>query len=195
MIRKIFARAFLSFLICMTAFLVAYNQTATESRNGNKKTDEVTVYVSTDRVFSEPVLKAYERQTGVKVNAVYDTEETKSTGLANRLLAEKNNPQADVFWSNEPVRTLVLESRGALTPYKSPNAEGIPATFKDPEGYWTGFSARASFPFKRMFRIALVTPLVVPPYILALAWIYIGGPAGIVARLFGRDPLSEWTYS
>lgn len=55
--------------------------------------------------------------------------------------------------------------------------------------------ARASFPFKRMLRIALVTPLVVPPYILALAWIYIGGPAGIVARLFGCDPLSEWTYS
>ena len=55
--------------------------------------------------------------------------------------------------------------------------------------------ARASFPFKRMLRIALVAPLVVPPYILALAWIYIGGPAGIVARLFGRDPLSEWTYS
>src|SRR5262245_46380259 len=142
-IRKIFARAFLSFLIGMTAFLVACNsQGATGSRNANKKTNEVTVYVSTDRVFSEPILQTYERKTGVKVNAVYDTEETKSTGLANKLLAEKNNPQADVFWSNEPVRTLVLESRGVLRPYRSPNAEGIPATFKDPKGYWTGFSAR-----------------------------------------------------
>ena len=70
----------------------------------------VTVYVSTDRVFSEPVLREYERRSGVTVNAVYDTEETKSTGLANRLLAEKARPQADVFWSNEPVRTLVLKS-------------------------------------------------------------------------------------
>src|SRR5215203_3218946 len=69
----------------------------------NKSANEVTIYVSTDRVFSEPILQAYEQKTGVKVNAVYDTEETKSTGLANRLLAEKNNPQADVFWSNEPV--------------------------------------------------------------------------------------------
>jgi len=127
----------------MTAFLVACNpQGATGSRNANEKTDEVTIYVSTDRVFSEPILKAYEQKTGVKVNAVYDTEETKSTGLANKLLAEKNNPQADVFWSNEPVRTLVLKSRGALAPYKSPNADGIPGTFKDPETYWTGFSAR-----------------------------------------------------
>src|SRR5512145_228551 len=102
----------------------------------------VTIYVSTGRVFSEPVLREYERRSGVKVNPVYDTEETKSTGLANRLLAEKARPQADVFWSNEPVRTLVLKSRDVLAPYKSPSAEGISAALRDPEGYWTGFSAR-----------------------------------------------------
>src|SRR5919106_443630 len=102
----------------------------------------VTIYVSTDRVFSEPVLREYERRSGVEVNPVYDTEETKSTGLANRLLAEKPRPQADVFWSNEPVRTLVLKSRGVLAPYKSPSAEGIPAALVDPDSYWTGFSAR-----------------------------------------------------
>ena len=102
----------------------------------------VTIYVSTDRVFSEPVLREYEKRTGVRVNAVYDTEETKSTGLANRLIAEKARPQADVFWSNEPVRTLVLKSRQVLAPYRSPSADGIPAALVDPEGYWTGFSAR-----------------------------------------------------
>ena len=102
----------------------------------------VTVYVSTDRVFSEPILREYERRSGVAVNAVYDTEETKSTGLANRLLADQTRPQADVFWSNEPVRTLVLKSRGVLATYRSPSAEGIPDVLRDPEGYWTGFSAR-----------------------------------------------------
>jgi len=115
----------------------------TGSNGANTTAGEVTIYVSTDRVFSEPILRAYEQQSGVHVNAVYDTEETKSTGLANKLLAEKNRPQADIFWSNEPVRTLVLKRNGVLAPYKSPNAEGIPATFKDPEGYWTGFSARS----------------------------------------------------
>jgi iron(III) transport system substrate-binding protein len=115
----------------------------TGSNGANTTAREVTIYVSTDRVFSEPILRGYEQQSGVRVNAVYDTEETKSTGLANKLLAEKNRPQADVFWSNEPVRTLVLKRNGVLTPYKSPNAEGIPATFKDAEGYWTGFSARS----------------------------------------------------
>jgi len=102
----------------------------------------VTIYVSTDRVFSEPVLREYERRSSVQVNAVYDTEETKSTGLANRLLAEKTRPRADVFWSNEPVRTLVLKSRNVLASYRSPSAEGIPSALVDPDGYWTGFSAR-----------------------------------------------------
>jgi iron(III) transport system substrate-binding protein len=113
-----------------------------DASNRNASANAVTVYVSTDRVFSEPVLREYERQSGTTVNAVYDTEETKSTGLANKLLAEKDRPQADVFWSNEPVRTLILKSRGVLAPYLAPNAHAIAATFKDPEGYWTGFSAR-----------------------------------------------------
>jgi iron(III) transport system permease protein len=55
--------------------------------------------------------------------------------------------------------------------------------------------AHAGFPLKRLLRMALVTPLVIPPYILALSWIYIGGPAGLIAKLFGRDLLSGWTYS
>ena len=100
---------------------------------------QVTAYVSADRPFSEPIMREYEQRTGVRVDVVYDTEETKSTGLANRLLAEAQRPQADVFWSNEPVRTLVLKSRGVLAPYRSPAAQGIADTFKDPEGYWTGF--------------------------------------------------------
>ena len=122
------------------AVIVSASCGRTDAPGGSARS--VTVYVSTDRVFSEPVLDEYERRSGVTVNAVYDTEETKSTGLANRLFAEQGRPQADVFWSNEPVRTLVLKSRGVLAPYRSPSADGIPDVLRDPEGYWTGFSAR-----------------------------------------------------
>lgn len=122
--------------------VVAASACGRPESTGNSGERIVTIYVSTDRVFSEPVLREYERRSGVKVNAVYDTEETKSTGLANRLIAESARPQADVFWSNEPVRTLVLKSRGILAPYRSPGAEGIPGALVDPGAYWTGFSAR-----------------------------------------------------
>jgi len=103
----------------------------------------VVVYVSHDQVFSEPVIKDFQRDTGVKVRAIYDTEETKSTGAMNRLISEKSNPQADVYWANEPVRAEVLRQQGIAAPYVSPNADGVPASFKDPNGYWTGFAARA----------------------------------------------------
>ena len=127
----------------MVAVLVAAASTSCRSpERAETATRTVTVYVSTDRVFSEPILQEYQRRSGVTVNAVYDTEETKSTGLANRLLAEKARPQADVFWSNEPVRTLVLKSRDVLAPYRSPSAAGIPAALIDPDGFWSGFSAR-----------------------------------------------------
>src|SRR5688572_12816680 len=127
----------------ISSVLVLCGLAACQSANQSQSTGRtVTIYVSTDRVFSEPVLREYEKRTGVRVNTVYDTEETKSTGLANRLIAEQARPQADVFWSNEPVRTLVLKSRGVLAAYRSPSAEGIPSALIDPEGYWTGFSAR-----------------------------------------------------
>lgn len=111
-------------------------------RGSGSGANSVVIYVSHDRVFSEPILKDFERDTGVQVRALYDTEETKSAGLMNRLLGEKNNPQADVYWANEPIRADVLRQRGVSTPYRSPSAEGIAAQFRDPKDYWTGFSAR-----------------------------------------------------
>ena len=104
---------------------------------------EVVVYTSVDQVFSEPIFKEFERQSSIAVRAVFDTEETKSTGVLNRLIGEAASPQADVFWSGDPVRPFVLAKRGLVQPYLSPNAAGIPAAFKAADGTWTGFAARA----------------------------------------------------
>jgi iron(III) transport system substrate-binding protein len=104
---------------------------------------EVVVYTSVDQVFSEPVFKEFERQSGIAVRAVFDTEETKSTGVLNRLIAEASSPQADVFWSGDPVRPFLLLKRGLAEPYLSPSAAGIPAAFKATDGAWAGFAARA----------------------------------------------------
>ena len=127
----------------MRRFLVALFIIPIFSCSRNEKENVVVVYVSEDRVFSEPILKDFERKTGIKVKAIYDTEEAKSTGIMNRLIAEKEHPRADVYWANEPIRAEVLKQKGIAQPYISPNAEGISEKFRDPEGYWTGFSARA----------------------------------------------------
>lgn len=76
----------------------------------------VVVYAAQDRVFAEPMFAAFTRETGIEVRPVYDNEATKTTGLANRLLAEAARPQADVWWSNEEMRTRQLLREGVLLP-------------------------------------------------------------------------------
>jgi iron(III) transport system substrate-binding protein len=101
------------------------------------------VYTSVDQPYAEPILAAFERDSGIRVRAVYDVEASKTTGLVNRLLAERASPQADVFWSSEVVQMILLEESGVLSPYSSPMAQDLPREYRDPEGDWTGFAARA----------------------------------------------------
>ena len=147
-----------------------------------KNGPEVVVYTSVDQVFSEPILKDFEKESGIKVKAVYDTEETKSTGVLNRIIAEQNHPQADVFWSGDPIRTVVLKQKGLTRPYFSPEAKTIPEIFKDPDGHWTGFSARARVLIynKKNFK-----NLPVPQSIFDLTQAIYKGKFGIANPLFG----------
>jgi iron(III) transport system substrate-binding protein len=56
---------------------------------------------------------------------------------------EKRSPQADIFWSNEFAQTLLLKEKGILSPYTPKNADSLPRSLVDAEGYWTGFGGRA----------------------------------------------------
>lgn len=69
---------------------------------------EVILYAAQDQVYAEPILRDFERQTGLKVRAIYDSEANKTVAIANRLLAERARPQCDVFWGNEELRTRQL---------------------------------------------------------------------------------------
>jgi iron(III) transport system permease protein len=55
--------------------------------------------------------------------------------------------------------------------------------------------ARSDVPFRRIVRILLSVPLVIPPYVLALSWILLTSPSGVLARILGRDVLSSYTYN
>jgi iron(III) transport system substrate-binding protein len=147
---------------------------------------EVVVYTSVDQVFSEPVFRAFETESGIRVRAVFDTEETKSTGVLNRLIAEGDHPQADVFWSGDPVRPFVLMKRGLVEAYRSPQAAGLPDLLCAADGSWTGIAARA--------RVLLVNRRLVPPAdtprsirdLAAPRW---KGTAAIANPLFGTTTM------
>jgi len=110
--------------------------------SGCNPEETVVIYTSVDRNYSEQVFNEFENRTGIKVLAVYDTEASKTTGLVNRLVEEKNHPIADVFWNGEFAQTILLKKNEVLAPYQSENAKGIPDNYKDSEGYWTAFGGR-----------------------------------------------------
>lgn len=115
----------------------------------------VVVYTSVDQIFSEPILKAFEKETSIDVRAVYDVEASKTVGLEKRLVAEKRRPRADVFWNSEYLRTIRLEKAGVLAPLPSETVASVPAAYRSPGGHWAGFGVRA--------RVFVVNTDLVPP--------------------------------
>ncbi|MBX6315477.1 MAG: extracellular solute-binding protein [Isosphaeraceae bacterium] len=105
--------------------------------------DQVVVYSAQDQEFARPLLEAYEKRTGVEVVPKFDTESTKTVGLANLIIEEAGRPRCDLFWNNEILNTLRLKEKGLLAPFQPANAADIPETFRAKDGTWYGFAARA----------------------------------------------------
>ncbi len=143
---------------------------------------EVVVYTALDRQFSEPILREFETRTGIRALPVFDTESTKTVGLANRIRAEAARPRCDVFWNNEIVNTFRLKREGLLQPCRPAGAERYPAQYRDADGYWHGFAARA--------RVLLVNTEFVPETARPTSIRDLGdsrwrGRTGIAKPLFG----------
>ncbi|TAN43565.1 MAG: extracellular solute-binding protein [Nitrospirae bacterium] len=122
------------------SFLILFISFLSGCKSGERS---VVVYVSVDQVYAEPILKAFEKETGIRVRAVYDVEAAKTTGLTTRLIAEKDHPRADVFWNNEFAQTLRLKEQGVLASFRPASASELPETFRDPSGFWFGLGGRA----------------------------------------------------
>src|SRR5262245_48187474 len=116
--------------------LVAAGCTRSDPGAGGRPT--VTVYSALDREFAEPVLQAYEKETGVRISAKFDVESTKTVGLTNLIAAEAARPRCDLFWNNEILNTLRLKEKGLLAPFHPAHAAELPDTFKAKDGTWYG---------------------------------------------------------
>jgi iron(III) transport system substrate-binding protein len=140
------------------------------------------VYTALDREFSEPIFQAFERDTGIQVLAKYDVESTKTVGLVNAIIQERNRPRCDLFWNNEILHTLRLKKLGLLAPYASEAGRRFPVAFRSADDDWYGFAARV--------RVLIVNTRVVPEdqrprSILDLVKPEWRGRVGIAKPLFG----------
>jgi iron(III) transport system substrate-binding protein len=103
---------------------------------------QVVVYCSVDQEIAEPILAQFEKQTGIRAAARYDTEASKTVGLAQKLRAESARPAADVFWSGEIFYTIRLADEGLFEAYSSETTKDWPGQFRDAGNRWYGFALR-----------------------------------------------------
>lgn len=168
----------------------------------------VTLYSSVDSAFLKLVVDAFQAETGLRCLTVGDTEATKTFGLVNRLLAERDRPRADVWWSSEPFGTIRLASEGVLEPYTSPaEARVFPETgrwpdhLRDRNRTWYGFGQRGrvlGYAADRAPTAATIRSIGVLPHCglrLGLARPAFGTTRGHLACLtdrFGPDLVRNW---
>lgn len=105
--------------------------------------DAVVIYVSADEQIARPILETFTRETGIAVRPLFDTEATKTTGLASRLRREHDAPRADVFWSSEPYAVNQLADEGVLQAVSSDVLDAHAPRWRDPAGRWFAFAGRA----------------------------------------------------
>ncbi|ATF15033.1 putative 2-aminoethylphosphonate ABC transporter substrate-binding protein [Brevibacillus sp. HB1.2] len=101
---------------------------------------EITVYTALEDDQIKTYLESFKaKYPDVKVNIVRD-----STGIITaKLLAEKDNPQADVVWGTAATSLLVLEQQGMLEGYSPKGIEKVSPEFKDSKepASWVGIDA------------------------------------------------------
>lgn len=76
--------------------------------------------------------------TGIKIQAEFAPQQE----WQQKLLANKGNPGADLFWSDNTIDLAVLSGLGLFETYESPFAVTLPDYARDSEGRWHGLTER-----------------------------------------------------
>ncbi len=119
-------------LACAAASLVALPVAA--SAQG-----DVNVYSYREGKLIQPLLDAFTKDTGIKVNVV-----SASSGLEQRIKTEGANSPADVLLTVDIGRLEDAVQAGITQPIKSDVLEKVVLPqYRDPEGHWYGISMRA----------------------------------------------------
>jgi iron(III) transport system substrate-binding protein len=102
--------------------------------------EEVNIYSGRHYRSDEDLFRKFTDQTGIRVNLVKaDTDQ-----LINRLKLEGANTRADLLITADAGRMMATMNEGLLQPITSEKALNIvPAYFRDPDGFWVGFTKRA----------------------------------------------------
>lgn len=101
--------------------------------------NEVNVYSYRQPYLIEPMLKDFEKETGIKVNVIFADK-----GLVERVKQEGELSPADVLLTVDISRVMQIVNEGLAQPFTSKVLdENIPAQYRDSDGKWYGLTTRA----------------------------------------------------
>jgi iron(III) transport system substrate-binding protein len=115
----------------------------------------VVLYCATDREIAQELIDQFEKETGIRVEAKFDTEAAKAVGLVQAIRQEKNQPRCDVLWGGGALFCTILANDGCLAPVPDDLIAAHGTAPRDPQGRWLGFAAA--------YRVLIVNTNVFPP--------------------------------
>jgi iron(III) transport system substrate-binding protein len=118
----------------------------------------VNLYSARHYQTDEALYQNFTKETGIKINRI----EASDDQLIERLKSEGPNSPADVLLIVDAARLAQAQDLGLFQPVKSKSLdERIPASMRDPDGHWFGFSSRARV---IVYNKAMVNPADVATY-------------------------------
>jgi iron(III) transport system substrate-binding protein len=161
-------RLFMLMIFTLSVILAACGQPlppqapATTSSSAEALSGALVIYSGRSEPLIQPVIDAFQaRYPEVKVLLKAGS----NSQLANALLEEKSNPQADLFITTELFTIQSLARQGVFQPYRPRGGDRLPAQFVDPDHLWTGLTQRARV---IMYNTDRVTPEAAPKSLLEL---------------------------
>jgi iron(III) transport system substrate-binding protein len=112
---------------------------------------EVNLYTTRETGLIQPLLDAFTKSTGIKVNAIFVKD-----GLIERVKAEGPNSPGDVLMTVDFGGLIDAVAQGVTQPVRSEAlAAAIPANLRDPDGHWYALSLRARLVYASKDRVPL----------------------------------------
>jgi iron(III) transport system substrate-binding protein len=128
-------------LLAVVVVAIRRHQTRGSSGEQTSEKPSVVLYCATDREIAQDLIDEFEKETGIHVEAKFDTEAAKAVGLVQAIRQEKSHPQCDVLWGGGAFFCTILANEGCLARVPEDLIQAHRSAPLDAQGRWLGFAA------------------------------------------------------
>ena len=106
---------------------------------GTAHADELVIYSGRSKSLVAPIIKQFEKETGIKVKVRYGN----TAQLAVALLEEQSKSPADLFWAQDAGALGAINKEGLFNALPESILSKVPQHFRNSGGGWVATSGRA----------------------------------------------------